>query len=278
MEDEARQSLEFLLDKSTPERTVLIVESDINEFSRSLMKINTNISNVNLHTFSTCTSSEVVEIIQASSTAIDIGRRISPEIVFVQGIYDAAMMNKSLPSNLSALPLTTGRRICYLIDGKDRDARRALLRRDFLRTLGTIVFNVEKKGYKIDANVKQHERNLKSFIKELETLYLVHNDVDKSVDTWAVYENLSSARYRVDKSRKLSKEELESVIGCYMDSSVIDKLSLERDFYALTSIAEDIRIASTAMLEIESEKKSTQLLTRCGMHANLCRDAMLKNH
>lgn len=270
-QDEVEKSIIFLLRESTPNRSVLIVQCDVSEFTKIAHRAHAKITSINLHEFAHCTSAEIIEIVRASLSCSDIGKRMSADIVLVQGIYEVALTNKSLPANVSSLPLKAGRKVCYLIDAMDRDARQALLRRDFLRMLGPTFFKAGM-NFPFHKDPKRQERELKAYIKEIDELskYVYNDDFDTCIDTWAVYENVPSIK-------TATENDIRRIVESYHESSVIDKLSLERDFYSLSSIADDIRLESTSSYDdVVHDKKSTQLFTRCGMHANLRRDMLAR--
>ena len=263
-------ALRVIFDPIMPDRTLLVIERDAMEFAREMTFLHPTSSLVALPDAATCTSGEVIDMFRVALTAFDIGRRIMPDLVIVVGIYDAALTNKSLPANLSNVKTTRSRRVVFVLDARDRDARQALMRRDFLRTLGPIIWGWWRvpMPHVEHVNPKDKERELRAYVKALDSedsRKLL--DVDRGVDTWAQYENLASAR------PPLRRTTLLMITDSFLLSAKIDKLAQERDYYSLTSIAEGIReVAAASAVKLDDAKKSTQFFTRCGMHANISRN------
>ena len=279
----------LLFSEDCHEHSVLVVECDpltiCHEIAQASLKLlRKQVSVMSLPEVTSCTSGDAVDVMRVALTTISITQNARTDLIIVPNLYDAIVTNKSLPANLSALKCAKGRRIVYIIDARDRDARHALLRRDFIRTLGPIIWEWWSNDAALKRPVKDREKAIKAYVdgldaKEPANAFLEEGcEYRESTDPWTSYENLGTSMRQSHTPCSFVE-----TIRMFVASSALDKLSSVRDYYALTCLAEDMRESAVTVnttvatsAEGSSLKKSTQLFTRCGLHGNLAREMLVE--
>ena len=247
------------------DRFVMVIEMEPIECARALVaSANGKIVQVlHLPDPSSSPAGEVVEVVRVALATINIATNKATDLVVVCGLFDAVMANKSLPANLAALPSARGRKVAYAIDARDPEARSALLRRDFIRTLGPIISMSALPG----ADLKAYIKDLDANSARVMDVFTISDDGDP----FAKYDDAASQKI------KASSESIRNVIVTFAASSALDMIATttSRDYYALVAMSHDMRVQAASALPVESALKVTsQVLTRCGLHANVSRASL----
>ena len=264
------------------ERFVMVVEMDTLECARALSRGETekNVQILDVPDSSMCTAGEVVDIVRVALSTTDVATGRRTDLVLVVNLFDAVMANKSLPANLAMLKCTPGRKVAYIIDARIAEARAALLRRDFIRTLGPIIVMALPPHVNSQRDPQARDNilhELKVYVKALDARDVANNagaaalDVGEE-DPFVSYEDLGALA--VKKKEVPRPEPYADLMSSFALSSSLDLLSLTRDFYALSSMAHDLRLAAIEDFPYATSKTKTssQVLTRCGLWSNVSRE------
>jgi hypothetical protein len=274
-------------------RVILLVDSDTHEVAEALCRKLEMSVVLRLPDPSTSTAGGVMDALRVAMTAFDLARKMSPEFVLIPNVCECVFMNKSLPANIATLKHAPGRCAVFLFDAREEDVRLALSRRDFIRSIGPVLFDVET-AYDANQTSKTREKELRSYLEKVHrrccssssssskvaksaaadddddepTASSALDEGSSSEDPWNVYES-------IDDVKGLSRKTLETFVSSFRTSSIVEKKANgSRDYYALVFLADGIRQASIESIAefVGRAKKTSQMQTRCGLHANLCQD------
>lgn len=281
-------------------RVILLVDSDTHEVAEALCRKLEMSVVLRLPDPSTSTAGGVMDALRVAMTAFDLARKMSPEFVLIPNVCECVFMNKSLPANIATLKHAPGRCAVFLFDAREEDVRLALSRRDFIRSIGPVLFDVET-AYDANQTSKTREKELRSYLEKVHrrccsssssskvaksaakkcssvarsaadddepTASSALDEGSSSEDPWNVYES-------IDDVKGLSRKTLETFVSSFRTSSIVEKKANgSRDYYALVFLADGIRQASIESIAkfVGHAKKTSQMQTRCGLHANLCQD------
>ena len=272
-------------------RIVLRLDEDPAVFARRAADAVPKTSILQLPDPSTTTSGGILDVLRVALTAFDLARNMRPEFVVVPNMGECAFTNKSLPANAGALKQAAGRCAVYLFDVRNDDIREAVLRRDFIRSIGQIFYDVFSTDIETLMRVrtpKSRERDLRTYVdvftksanarRQEETAVArrrkaAEEDDEIVFDPWYAYDNFRCPSSSSEKGGGVSK-----MLDLFSVSCAIEKCANDsKDFHALCSLAEGIREAAASTLCPGVQKSCTrnsasQMLNRCGLHANLSGD------
>jgi hypothetical protein len=210
------------------------------------------------------TAGTIVERVRTALTTSDVTRNCKIDVILVPNIFDAALSNKSLPSNLGALKGSPGRKIVYLVDIRDSGVQAALARRDFLKSLGPVIVPA---AYFTERD--PHKR-INAYLVDIEREFQNRNSEElKFSDPYVLYDEMKD-------NTALVRDDVVRVVDTFILASMLEKASIHKDRDALQNLMTGLHVFSLGLLPVDSstsaKKKrvgNSQVATRCGLHANL---------
>lgn len=272
MDDErkVRRFLERCLSEASPGAVVVVDSDDAHAWSHALLRALAAPPALGagklfvLPDPTVATAGDCVDRMRVALTTIDVALQRRIDVLLVPNVMDVASANKSLPSQLAALHAAHPRcKTLYVVEARaDVEARKALQRRDYLRLLGPTVVPLA------NADPKAYFRALDGAEARAAPTSLLATEVpDPELAAFVAYDAVAEQTgTSLDAWRGLSDAFLASVA---LDAEATH--SSHQD--ALQGMAAELR--RRAVAGVATSRASTQVLTRCGLHANLARQLHL---